>query len=586
MLGKVVGLMVVAGACVVVRSEPLPQSSAPTVSGVVIADDPAQPVRRAVVTVSGSGLTASRTVMTNDVGRFSVPEVPPGNYTITAERPGFITSAYGSKRPGRPGVALTVTRQSVTDLMIRLWRGAVVAGVVEDNRGQPVPGIPVRAIQRRRAVNSSWESLSNNGAKTDESGEFRIYGLEPGSYLILASPPATEGSEMLSPTASQVDAILDHLRRRRSAPASEPDVNVRQISTDVSGYIPTVYPATTSLEQASPIVLVAGQEMVGIRIALQRVRTGVVTGTVLAPSGVPARGATLQLVPPSATAVYPGFPAQRRTASTREDGQFEIGQVIPGRYSLLVRYSDPAAASGTTEVAAGAGGSTLAASSTIEVAGDGVAGLVVRLSAGVSLKGRARFTRQQADTSNKPNPQCRLILSSELATYVGLTNPEGLFSIPSVLPGAYILRPAGGCATPSWWPLSASSNGSDLFDGPVQISSDTDLDVVFLDRPSTLTGTLQQSGGAPVSDLFVVAYSVDQRFWQPQTRRVQAVRPAKDGTYSMRGLPDGDYFLGAVTDVDPDDWGDPAFLAGLVSASVKVTVRNGQTTTQGLEIRR
>ena len=57
-------------------------------------------------------------------------------------------------------------------------------------------------------------------------------------------------------------------------------------------------------------------------------------------------------------------------------------------------------------------------------------------------------------------------------------------------------------------------------------------------------------------------------------------RPATDGAFTMKGVPAGEYFLAALLDLEAGEWNDPALLDKLVSASVKISLRDGETTTQ------
>jgi hypothetical protein len=97
---------------------------------------------------------------------------------------------------------------------------------------------------------------------------------------------------------------------------------------------------------------------------------------------------------------------------------------------------------------------------------------------------------------------------------------------------------------------------------------------------------LQTAAGDAASDVFVIAYSSDRRHWGPNARRVQAVRPGVDGKYVIKDLPAGEYLVAAVTDVDQDEWQDPAFLERLQSASVKVPIAEGEKKTLDLRIAR
>jgi hypothetical protein len=188
------------------------------VSGIVVNDEtPAQPVRRAVVVLAGNGLRPSRGAITDDAGRFAFSELPSGQFAITVSRASFITSVYGAKRAGRPGTPINLTEGArMRDLVVKLWRGAAVAGILRDDTGAPVAGIEITAIPARSP--GSLPTLTNNGTTTNELGEFRIFGLEPGAYIVAARPAAGGSSQYSALTDSQTDAALDALRRRAPSP--------------------------------------------------------------------------------------------------------------------------------------------------------------------------------------------------------------------------------------------------------------------------------------------------------------------------------------------------------------------------------
>jgi hypothetical protein len=86
--------------------------------------------------------------------------------------------------------------------------------------------------------------------------------------------------------------------------------------------------------------------------------------------------------------------------------------------------------------------------------------------------------------------------------------------------------------------------------------------------------------------VFVVAFAADRQLWGPFTRRVKAVRPTVDGTFSFQGLPAGDYRVAAVTDADPEDWQNPEFLQQLMPASLPIRLVGGQPVVQALRVGR
>jgi hypothetical protein len=157
-----------------------------------------------------------------------------------------------------------------------------------------------------------------------------------------------------------------------------------------------------------------------------------------------------------------------------------------------------------------------------------------------------------------------------------------------VVPGRYVFSVGSPTLDrDGWWARSAVAGGRDLLDGRIEITRDMnlrDVEVTFTDRRSELSGSLQTATGAPASDVFVIAFATDRRHWGPNARRVQAVRPGVDGRYLMKDLPPGEYFLGAVTDADQDDWQSPAFLETLQAASLTITIGAGEKKVQDLRM--
>jgi hypothetical protein len=71
---------------------------------------------------------------------------------------------------------------------------------------------------------------------------------------------------------------------------------------------------------------------------------------------------------------------------------------------------------------------------------------------------------------------------------------------------------------------------------------------------------------------------------QDESGRPAAVRPSADGRYTFRNVPPGDYLVAAVEDAEQGEWYDPAFLQALIGSSIKVTISEGEQTTQDLKL--
>ncbi len=240
---------------------------------------------------------------------------------------------------------------------------------------------------------------------------------------------------------------------------------------------------------------------------------------------------------------------------------------------------------------------------TLSVSGDDISGLTLGLESGPALAGRVAF----AEGTSKP-PADLTQWRVSLVTPASLTkrgpvmgsefnpappialNADGTFEIAGIPPGAFLFQLTGpGVGPAGWWMRSMITGERDLLDRLIEIragSPSMNVVVSMSDRHTELSGTLRTSTGQPEADVFVIAFSSDRTMWGPGARRVRAVRPGADGHFSLPDLAPGDYLLGVVTDIDPDDWQNPALLDQLVPTSVKVTIGEGEKKVQELQLGR
>jgi hypothetical protein len=147
----------------------------------------------------------------------------------------------------------------------------------------------------------------------------------------------------------------------------------------------------------------------------------------------------------------------------------------------------------------------------------------------------------------------------------------GEFKITDAVPGSYFGTVLD---LPEWVPKSFEIAGRDILDFPIEISGQSLSGAVLTMAPrlATLSGVLQSASGIGVSGFTLVVAPQDPRYWIPNARRIRAIRPSTDGSFSFRDLPAGTYRLAAVEDVDHEQWFDPEFLRQLVPASIPVTL--------------
>jgi hypothetical protein len=401
-------------------------------------------------------------------------------------------------------------------------------------------------------------------------------------------------------TEAEVDAALVALKGRRATSAAQPDPSPAPATF---AYAQIFYPGTALLAQAEPITLTAGQEVVGLDFGLQRIATAVVEGVVTRSDGQPASGTQVQLTAVIPTGRFVAGDAFTVSTTAGADGRFRIPQVTPGSYRLLARAAAQPAppkppVGGGQIVSAGPTGAQLWGSALVSMEGTDITGLVVPLEPGASFSGRIVFAGTSKPPANLSGlravfmPTEGIDSSGAIRTIAFMPSPpvraDGTFDLVGLPPGRFRFGVFGPTMNNTNWVLHSAIAGSrDLLDGLVDITTGgptLELVVTYADDAAELSGTLQTSTGAPASDVFVIAFSTDRSMWGVGARRVQAVRPAVDGRYMMKGLPPGEYYLAAVTDVDQDEWQDPAFLSELISASIKLTIAGSEKKVQDLRL--
>ena len=578
-----------------------PRAAAPAsqgtalLAGQVVAVDTGQPLPGVQVRLSGASPAPSRAIATDAQGRFSFDALPAGTYTVTASRAGFVESAYGQKQPGsgRPGTPIDLRdAQQIKDLAVPLPKGGVITGVILDEFGFPAPGTTMRAY--RRVFRNGERALQQAASgQTDDRGIYRIFGLLPGDYVVLAAPRTSALASMALVDARR-EAELAIVAERVAAERRAAVVAARPAETPaaVSGYAPIYYPGTAVASMATFIAVAVGEEKAGVDFALQVVPFAKITGFVAGVSPLPA-SLTVYL-----TERGPLSGLATRTTRAGPDGRFSLSGVPPGEYQITVRSAlRPAVAAVETAPdqpramrIEAAPAQWMWAQTDLTIAGSD-ADLVLSLAPAMSVSGAVTFRGAAAppDPSRVRMSFLPIGLSSsaaemELGSASARVDADGRFTAVGLMPGRYRVT----ASAPGWSLVSVTAQGRDALDFPLEIRGGEDsagLVATFTDRSTDLNGALQNAEGQPAAGYTIVAFADDSRYWQPLSRRIQALRPTSTGRFSFKALPPGDYRLAAVVDVEPGQWFDPEFLRQLVAASTPVTLGEGETRTQDLRIR-
>ncbi len=594
-----------------------PQSATAALSGRLLAADSGQPVRRATVSIASSENGFRRTATTDQMGAFAFTQLPPGQFTLSATRQGFLDVAYGQRTPGsgRPGTAIPLAAgQKLEDVSMRMPRTGVLTGLVTDEFGDPAMGVQVRAW---RYVKRSGERTlaAVGGATTDDRGIYRIPGLLPGEYVV--GTGARETAEvMLVEALKREAAVADRMMAEKMALDSYSySYSVPAISgsrAPASGYASVYYPGTTQAASATSVTLGISEERAGVDMQMQVVPFSQITGSVIGPDGGTAAGVEVRLVDAAAS------PAARTySAAVRPDGTFSFNSVPPGQYLLMARSRSRvnfqiSGAPGEVfvdksirfdvEVETRAGLREIAGKVSpqateqlwgrVDLAVDGnpLTNIVLPLQRGLDVSGAIDFDGTPPQPPELARMRVQLTPAAAAEAESGSTPPAaayaaGRFTVHGVPPGRYRISASG---LPAGWTLkSAMFGGQDVLDGTLEVKPGDEIAggiVTFTNRSTELAGTLQDQNGKPLADYTIVAFSADRRFWTPNSRRIQAMRPSTDGRFSFRNLPAGEYRLIAVVDPEPGEWFDPAFLDQLLGAAMPISIVEGSKRTQDVRV--
>ncbi len=529
------------------------------ISGLVV-DSDNKPVRQVAVRIEGDP-RASRTVMTDDAGQFAFTKVPAGDFFLRAKKPGYPEVSYGAKRPGRAGVRLQIKGGThLSDVVLRMERGAVLTGTVFNDRGQPMPDASVSAYRVSTGLDGTFTTSSvlsgSTFPKTDDRGVYRFYGLPAGEYIVGTSPFFGSGSSARVPSDEE---IRDAFARAQQAAAVPPTARTaRSTPSPQMDYTPVYYPDAANAVDATRITVAAGEERSGLDLRLTLTPTAAISGRVTNLGDNPSVEMLL---------------VTRAKGSTMHTGAnpdtFDFRGLPSGDYTVAARTS---------------GAQPLVASADITLNGRDVPGLTLELAPPAAFSGRIVF-----DAIKTPPPFSQVRISafpSSPKTFAisssATPGADGSFVLQGMLPGTYFIVATVAGVSGSTVPVSMVSTvmgEQDVTDAPIVITAGAQLPpltITMSDHPAELSGQLLLADGKPATDYYVVAIAADQRYWLWSTRRIKSTRPDANGHYAFPGLPPGTYRVAATTDLEQSDLSSLTFLRDLMAASAEVVVAAGE----------
>jgi protocatechuate 3,4-dioxygenase beta subunit len=493
------------------------------------------PLRNVEIALAGNdGEGFPHAAKSDAEGRFSFPSVAPGTYYVSIARTGFVTRRSTRALLSNGGTITLAEGEKMVDVTILLWPAAVIRGKVLDASGEPVANANVAVIRpdSRRKNPLRAYGLPQN-ANTDDNGDYRLFGIVPGRYLVLAT--GLGGSSGMMASFADSDVVKENRA------------------------VPTYYPGTADYSQATPITLRAGEEL-PLNIMLTTARTVHVRGSV---SGKVAP-ATFVLLLSLNEYTFGG-------RSQVKDGKFDIAGVSPGRYMLQAVSVNE----GDME--------PKMARQMVDVGPTGADNIVMTLGSRSQVTGSIKAEGGKLDFK-----KLRLmLLPADMGEFDGAgftfgggdrdngrVHDDGSVTFKELNPGRYrVVVSTSSSGLEDWYTKSVRVGTQEVTDTGFDVAPDASaaVQVVLSADGGTIEGVALDDKEKPWSNVAVVAVPESKHRQDPQA--YGGASTDQHGRFKMRGLAPGEYTVLALEDRDlAEDVHDPETMKALEASGVKVKV--------------
>jgi hypothetical protein len=479
-------------------------------------------------------------VFTDEGGRYTVTGLPAGRYTLTAVKTGYVTSWRRDRAPSVDaqiaGPPIDVRAGQITGpIDFALTRGGVISGRVVDNRGREVIGARVYVYRSR--WQDGRQSLAMSGVAADQTndlGEFRLFGIPPGTYLL--------GVNFARPDGEGRETVFS--------------------------------PGSYSPAGAAPLVIRSGDEL-SASITFPAISWGSIAGVVSEAGGslppytwVSARQISSEEVRPIG-------------ADISADGSFRLVALVPGEYEVT------AFTNGTNP--------TQFASARVTVDGQDVF-VPLALSAGGTIRGHYRFDTGAPPADLAP-PEGEAVIPVDFphedARRMSV-EADWSFSIKG-LSGAYRLMPP---SPAGWHVKQITRNRTDITYQPIEIASDTTdgVEILLTQKTTQLTVSLDGTDSEFEDATFLIFPEDESRMWpsSPLQRVIRvgerrlppgAAQSLDRRSLTVSALPAARYYAVAVAGLEYEQETNPARLRELTAIASKVELVENETRQIRLKIK-
>jgi len=516
------------------------------IRGRVVVSDTSQPARRAQVRLTRIGGDPGRGGVVGGIvsggysatadadGNYEFAALLPGRYSVNVSKTGYVDqSTTGQPGSGRPPLELS-EGQVVEHVDLTLVRGSVITGRIFDEVGDPISGVQVSALRGAGSVGDQRFFPGGRQSTTDDLGQFRLFGLTPGTYIVQAQ------------------------WRQNNPNSAEALGRV--------GYAPTYFPGTVDVPNAQRFTLRANQNITDVVMSLVPVTTVKVSGSVIDSRGAAVTSGAVLLR--QSTTNGPVVNMMVNASVPLRDGKFVFPNVVPGEYTLQ-RLAPADGELATMDISVGA---------------DDITDL--QLITSPPLKVRGRIVADPAMGLPPAPPSLMLTPIGQNMIYLpgqtGNAAADFTFEL-SASPGTYNLVAR---SLPPPWSIRAIRVGSaDATDTGIEIKPGRNVsgvEVEVTNRTQTINGTVSGSADQLKDSAVFVFPSDAAKLKISRYKRVS--RPGTEGRFTIAGLPPGEYSVIALEHVSVPFPDSAEFLERQRPGASTVTLLEGETRTIDLRL--
>ena len=449
-------------------------------------------------------------------GTFSIRDVPPGQYRLSLSREGYV----GTHSAAEPGWLTVFNGHNLEGVQLHMMRGPAISGRIFDESGKSKTSAHVELL--RMAFQDGQRALlpSDMSMVTDDNGEYRLFGIQPGEYYLRVRPRAG-GAD----------------------------------------FLPVYFPGVTDSRYATPISVREGADISGIDLSLTRGNLHSVRLTLEIASPAPANPElSFYINPQRGGGNAPSGAVQFHSAG---QNTYVSPLLAPGSYEIEVYLRDP--------------DPIRWARTKVEVEDRDVNAGTLVIGPGVWIQGH--ITAAESLPVGVRRGQLLVILrpidGSTFLLPSAQVGVDGSFVIPRVPERRFRVELTG--LPPEVYFASARYGGREVLTSGFTVSTNARsvLDLSIASSGGVVAGVVRGGKDEPIANGTVVLIPPDRE----NLNLYRTASTDQFGVFSIAGVPPGDYSVLAWTEARGKAYLDPVFLKAVENQAAKVVVQRGFTNT-------